>query len=274
MTDQVFENLNVTRILVAILIVVVATWTARQITGQAEHWAQRYIRHRHWLMNSSAVARFVIYIVAIVLAATTLFTFSREALLASAGAIALTFSLAFQDLASSFVGGITLLMDRPFQVGDRVQFKEHYGDVLEIGLRTVRLRTLDDSIVSIPNNQFLKEAVSSANAGALDMQCVIHFHIDPNSEIALAKRLVYEAVVTSKYAFLAKPVVVLVEEKIVDVVFTLHLIAKAYVFNTMYEKAFMTDVTERVKEAFRGHGILSAQTNPSDVKLPGQGAAT
>ncbi len=270
MTDELFQNINFGRILLAASIVLIAAWTARQLTTSAEQYAKRYIRHRLWLMNGTAVLRFIIYIVAIVLAARTLFTFSQEALLASAGAIALTFSLAFQDLASSFVGGITILVDRPFQVGDRVQFKNHYGDITEIGLRSVRLRTLDDSIVSIPNNQFLKEAVSSANTGELDMQVVIDFYVDPNSPFATAKKLVYEAVVTSQYAYLAKPVVILVEEKIVDVVFTLHIRAKAYVFNTQYERAFQSDVTERVREAFAQHGILSAQTNPADARLPSE----
>lgn len=268
MTDDLFQNLNFGRLAVALLVLVGAAWSARWLTSTAERWSLRYMRHRHWLMNTSAVVRFVIYIVAIITAARTVFTFSNEAILASAGAIALTFSLAFQDLASSFVGGLTLLIDRPFQVGDRVEFKGHYGDILEIGLRSVRLRTLDDSIVSIPNNQFLKEAVSSANAGELDMQVVMHFYLDPNSPLEDAKRIVYEAVVTSQYAFLAKPVVVLVEEKLVDVVFTLHMVAKAYVFNTRYEKSFASDVTERVKEGFRAHGIRSAVSPESDTILP------
>ena len=270
MNEQFFDNLNFGRILLAVSIIVVATWLARILTRNAEVWSQRYLTHRHVLMNSAAIARFLLYIIGVILAATTLFTFSREALLASAGAIALTFSLAFQDLASSFVGGITLLIDRPFQVGDRVAFKQFYGDIVEIGLRAVRLRTLDDSLVSIPNNQFLKEAVSSANDGALDMQVVIDFYLDPNAPITVAKRLVYESVVTSKYVFLAKPVVVLVQEKIIDVVFTLEIRAKAYVFNTQYEKAFVTDVTERVKESFRKHGITSSFTNPDDARLPKQ----
>jgi small-conductance mechanosensitive channel len=269
---EVFEGINYGKILLAICIVVITTWLARYVTREGERLSTRYVRHRHWLMNSSAVARFSLYIGGIVLAATTLFTFSKEALLASAGAIALTFSFAFQDLASSFAGGITLLIDRPFQIGDCVTFKDHYGEITEIGLRSVRLRTLDDSIVTVPNNLFLKEAVASANTGALDMMVVIPFYVDPNSPLELAKTLLYEAVVTSKFVFLAKPVTILVEDKIVDVVFCTELTAKAYVFNTRYEKFFATDVTERVKEAFREHGIRSAANNPGDVKLPKEAA--
>jgi len=271
--SELFNNINFGRIALAVGIVMVAAWVARYLTREADRYAKRHEKHRHWIRNSTAVIRFLIYIVGIVLAATTLFTFSKEALLASAGAIALTFSLAFQDLASSFVGGITLLIDRPFQVGDRVQFEKHYGDITEIGLRSVRLRTLDDTIIAIPNNQFLKHAVGSANVGALDMMVVIPFYLDPNTPIEKAKNLVYESIVTSKYVYLAKPATVLVEEKIVDVVFCTQITAKAYVFNTRYEKQFVSDVTERVKEAFREAGIHSAACNPADTRLSREVAA-
>ena len=106
--SQVLENIDYYKILQAILIIGGATWLARYSTGRISEFAKRYTRHRHWLMNTSAILRFVLFIGATVLAATTLFNFTKEALIASAGAIALTFSLAFQDLASSFVGGITL----------------------------------------------------------------------------------------------------------------------------------------------------------------------
>ena len=266
MSDAV-SNVSVAKILLALGIVIGFTWLARYLTRRGDEYAQRYIKYRTLFKNGSAVIRFVLYIIATFLAATTLFEFSKEALIASAGAIALTASFAFQDLGKSVIGGVTLLLDRPFQVGDRVQFQSHYGEITEIGLRTVRLQTLDDSTVSIPNNLFLTEAVSSGNAGALDMMVVVNFYVDPNSSVALAKALVHEAVVTSKYAFLAKPVVVLVFERIVGQIFCTHLVAKAYVFNIRFEKAFESDVTERVKEAFQRHGIRSAVA-PMPTQLP------
>lgn len=250
-------DLNFTRILLSFGFVIGAVWLAKYVTREAERWSARKVRYRHTLMNVASVARFVIYIAAAVLVATTLFNFSREALLAAGGAIALTASFAFQDLAMSFVGGLTLLIDRPFQVGDRVQFKEHYGDITAIGLRAVRLQTLDDNTVSIPNNQFMKEAVASANAGALDMMVVFDFYLDPNSPVEAACQIVEQAVVTSKYVYLAKPVSVLVFEKIIGQVFCMHISAKAYVFNTRYEKAMVSDITRRVKRSFRERGILA-----------------
>ena len=64
----------------------------------------------------------------------------------------------------------------------------------------------------------------------------------------------------------------LVEEKIIDVVFCTQVTARAYVFNTRYEKQFVSDVTERVKESFREAGIRSAANNPLDTRLSREAA--
>ena len=120
--------------------------------------------------------------------------------------------------------------------------------------------TLDDSVVTIPNNKFLTEVVVSGNAGALDMQIVIDFYVAIDSEVAAAKRVIYEAVRTSRFVYLEKPVVVLVKDVIEANYLATRLRAKAYVLDVKYEKAFESDVTERVKQAF-----LDQQIRPPSV---------
>ena len=67
-------------------------------------------------------------------------------------AVAIGFSL--KILFLQWWQDFILLFDRPFQVGDRVSFNDLYGEIKSIGLRTVRLQTLNDDIVTIPNNKF------------------------------------------------------------------------------------------------------------------------
>ena len=162
----------------------------------------------------------------------------------------------FTLLVTTVAAGIMILFDQPFQVGDRVKFGETYGEVKEIGLRAVRIVTLDDNEVSIPNNKFLTEAVASANGGALDMMVVIRFYIAVTEDFELAKRIVHEACLTSKYVFLKKRVIMAVREEGRDGMFFTTILTKGYVIDARYEEAFMTDVTERVKRAFRRHNIL------------------
>ncbi|MCA9612897.1 MAG: mechanosensitive ion channel family protein, partial [Myxococcales bacterium] len=131
-----------------------------------------------------------------------------------------------------------------------------YGEVVEIGLRTVRLVTLDDSLVTIPNNKFLTDPVSSGNAGALDMLVQIDFHVGADQDLTLAKRLVGEALTASRFAYLSKPSVVVVSPVVLGSVAAIRLRAKVYVLDVKYEKALETDVTEQIVAAFARHRIL------------------
>ena len=180
---------------------------------------------------------------------------AKELLIALGGGAAVAIGLSLKDLVASLVAGLTLLFDRPFVVGDRVQFGDTYGEIKSIGLRSVKLVTLDDSLVTIPNARFISDVVSSGNAGALDMMIVISFHIALDADLEAARRLIYETVVTSRFAYLAKPVKVVVAEVAIGPNLALKLMAKAYVLDVKYEKDFQTDVVTRVSKAFVEYGI-------------------
>lgn len=245
----------------AIAVIVVAFIVTRVGTRTLDALGERFTERRLLFKQVTAIGRFIIVLVASVTVASALINFTREALLAVGGSAAVAFGFAFKDLLASLMAGVILLFDRPFQVGDRVQFGNDYGEVVEIGLRTVRINTLDDNMVSVPNNRFLSDAVSSANAGALDQMCVFDFWIGCNEDFAQAKAIIYEATASSRYVYLAKKINLVLREGPVKgggERFALRITVKAYVFDGRYEVAFGTDVTERVKRAFRKAGIRTA----------------
>ena len=63
-------------------------------------------------------------------------------------------ALAAQKTVENLFGGITLILDQPVRVGDFCQFGDKLGTVEEIGLRSTRIRTLERTVVSVPNGQF------------------------------------------------------------------------------------------------------------------------
>jgi small-conductance mechanosensitive channel len=136
-----------------------------------------------------------------------------------------------------------------------------YGEVVEMGLLSVRLVTLDDNLVSVPNNRFLSEKVSSANSGALAQMCVFHFYIGCNEDFGAARRVVYEAAASSRYVYLNQPIGVVIREAPVPdgaERFAIRLSVKAYVLDGRYETAFGTDIHVRVKRSFSELGIRTA----------------
>ena len=143
------------------------------------------------------------------------------------------------------IAGFILLFDRPFQVGDRVSFGDVYGEIKNIGLRSVRLVTLDDNLVTIPNSKFLTDVVSSGNSGALDMMVVTDFYVGLYENINVVKEILHEVVITSRFIFLEKPVSITYQEIAISNTFVIKVSVKAYVLDVKYEKAFLSDITER-----------------------------
>ncbi len=89
-----------------------------------------------------------------VLAALDSLGFNVTALIAGLGIGGLAVALALQKTLENLFGGATILADRPVRVGDFCRFGGRVGTVEEIGLRSTRVRTLDRTVVSIPNAEF------------------------------------------------------------------------------------------------------------------------
>jgi MscS family membrane protein len=95
-----------------------------------------------------------VLIVLAALAAMDSFGFNVTALIAGLGVGGLAVALAAQKTLENLFGGVTLLADRPVQVGDFCRFGDKIGVVEEIGLRSTRVRTLDRTVVTVPNAEF------------------------------------------------------------------------------------------------------------------------
>lgn len=242
--------------LVSAAVILVLTYFASELVGAAfSRLSGKANRQRLLLHQIGAFARFGVYLLGSFLAVISAVDLREETILALSGTAAVAVGFALKDLASSVLAGLTILIDKPFQVGDRITLGDTYGEVTSIGLRSVRVVTLDDNLVTIPNSRLLNDVVSSANAGELDMLVQMDFYIGIEQDAKKARMLVHEALVASSYCSLEKPHVVLVNQTVHQDYFAVRLRAKAYVVELTFEKAFETDVTLRVMEAFQKHQI-------------------
>ena len=82
------------------------------------------------------------------------FGFSVTALIAGLGVGGIAVALAAQKTIENLFGGISLYGDRPVGVGDFCRFGDKIGTVEEIGIRSTRVRTLDRTVITIPNAEF------------------------------------------------------------------------------------------------------------------------
>ena len=89
------------------------------------------------------------------------FGYSITGLVASFGVIGLAISLAAQDTAANILGFTTIVSDNPFEVGDYIVTGDVAGTVEEVGVRSTRVRKLDQSLVSVPNSSLTDAAVTN-----------------------------------------------------------------------------------------------------------------
>jgi len=254
--EELFALVDLGRLPVALLLVAIG-WVVGSVGGRLlDDLGERFTDQRLRLKKARALMRFVLYaVLAILVPLSVLRDTGREALLPLLATLGLGLGFAFRDLVASLIAGVILLIDEPFQVGDRVQIGEYYGEISEIGLRSVRLVTLDDNVVTIPNSRFLTDPVASGNAGALDMMIVVPFAVGIGVDVDRARRVLEEVAVTSPFVFLDKPVVTVSKETWHDPWLVNEVSIKAYVFDVRFEKAFETDLIIRGRQALTQAGV-------------------
>jgi small-conductance mechanosensitive channel len=217
--------------------------------------SERFANRRPMLQKLQSVLHFGIYLVTVVLCISLSVRLDPTALTVIGGALAFAVGFAMRDLVAAFIAGLTIMFDRPFQVGDRIAYAGQYGDIVKIGLRSVRMNTLDHNIVTIPNNKVLTDVTSSGNYGELEMQVAMDFYVGADQDVERAIELIREACLTSCFVYLKRPIPVFAKQVILQDYVAVQLKARPYVFDCKYEKQFETDVHLRVLAAFRAHGI-------------------
>ncbi|MEJ6530033.1 MAG: mechanosensitive ion channel family protein [Candidatus Poseidoniales archaeon] len=107
-----------------------------------------------------SVLRFVIIFVGGVAIADS-FGFNLTSLIAGLGISGIALALAAKDTISNFFGATTVLLDKPFRVGDWVVVGSSEGEVIQINLRTTLIRTSLDTVITMPNANLVNSPVEN-----------------------------------------------------------------------------------------------------------------
>ncbi|MCP4574912.1 MAG: mechanosensitive ion channel, partial [Deltaproteobacteria bacterium] len=87
------------------------------------------------------------------------------ALFASAGVVGLAVALAARETLANFFGGVSLLTDKPFKVGDYIVLDSgERGEVRKVGMRSTRILTRDDILITIPNSLITNLKITNQSA--------------------------------------------------------------------------------------------------------------
>ena len=261
----------------SLVVLVVFRFLIRGLIWILETLAERSVRRRltfKWLIP---ITRMLLWGIAAYLIVRTIFRVDAQGLLAASAALGVALGFAAQDLLKNVFGGLIVVFDQPFQVGDKISVGGTYGEVVSIGLRSTRIVTADDNLVTVPNSQVVQEQVANANAGQLNCQVVTDLYLPGRVDEKQAREIAFDAAVTSQYVFLEKPIQVFVADQF-HTTFVTHLRVRAYVLDPRFEFLLRSDITERAREGFRAAGLAAEHEwypigGPSGVSGQGEPAA-
>ena len=116
------------------------------------------------------------------------------AIITTLGVGGLAVGFAAKETLSNMIAGFTLLLDRPFRPGDRIRLSTgEVGDVVDIGVRSTRIRTLDQSLLVVPNAEITNTRVINYNLPTPRVVARVDVRLAMGADVAAAERLMTES---------------------------------------------------------------------------------
>lgn len=255
--DKATDIISPSKILTIVIASLFVWLTTKGTNWMYRSLADSFNRRRLQILRLQPITNVVLWLITIYVLVVTLFNPTSDTLWALMGSSAFALGFAAQDILKNIIGGLMIIFDRPFQVGDRINIGGNYGEVVRIGIRNTNINTLDDSIVTIPNSKIISEHISNANSGALDCMVVVDLWLPVGIDVERVRKIAFEAAITSRYLNIDKAVSVLFFDHFDNQPAT-NVKIKAYVLDARYEKGFAGDVTEAAKKALSESGIYEA----------------
>ncbi|SKC23810.1 mechanosensitive ion channel family protein [Alkalitalea saponilacus] len=253
---EVINVISFSKIFWTLVIIVLSYLIIRFVVKILETIAERSSKLRIGLKSIIPVVRILLWIFVVFIIIKGIYNPPKETYLAMWASAAIAIGLAAQDLLKNVFGGIMLLFDRPFQVGDKIETGKYYGEVIEIGLRATRIVTPDDSVVSVPNMELMNSSVSNANSGELNCQVVAEIYLPIDVDTQKARKIAIETAQVSRFIYLEKPIVVVFFNEVKERRSYLKMRIKAYVMDIRYEFQFKSDMTEIVIRELLQQGVI------------------
>ncbi len=119
--------------------------------------------------------------------------FDVTPLVASAGIASVILALAAKDTVANFFGGISIFIDKPYRIGDYIELdQKERGEVVDIGIRSTRIKTRDDILISIPNSIIANSKIINESAPIQNFRVRIPIGVAYGSDIDLLEQTLIE----------------------------------------------------------------------------------
>jgi len=177
---------------------------------------------------------------------------------AGAGVITIAVGFAAKDTLSNLISGIIMIVDRPIEVGDRIEVwsapknSSTWGDVIHIGLRATKIQTTDNILIVIPNNEIMNRDIINYTAITKRIRVRVPIGIAYDADVKKAKEIICKIALELDWV-LREPAPVVVVRSFGDS--AVNLEARVWIGEPRRRVDTISHVMDRVKEAFQQEGI-------------------
>ncbi len=199
-------NLVLPNVIKTLILMVWWVSLIREISAMNENnmgWAIEKIDKTHFYMIKN-ISRIVILFTGI-LWGLVIWNVNLTPLFASAGIIGIAIALAAKDTLANFFGGIALFVDRAYKVGDYILLDSGgRGEVVEVGIRSTKVKTRDDILVTIPNSIMSTSVIINQSAPVNGFRVRIDIGVGYNSDLRVVEKTLL-GIAAQNHALAKKP---------------------------------------------------------------------
>jgi len=134
-----------------------------------------------------------------------------DSLVIFGGALGVGVGLGLQNVVSNFVAGLILLIEQPIRIGDRIETAGILGDVVRIAARSTWIRTNDNVVIIVPNNNFIDNSVTNWTANDPNVRISLPLGVSYSADPELVRTILLQAAHDHPH---------ILEEPAADVIFT------------------------------------------------------
>jgi small-conductance mechanosensitive channel len=199
----------------------------------------------------------ILYVTAVILALDVI-GINVMPFIAGAGVAGIAIGFAAKDTLSNLIAGVLLIIDRPFEVGDRIEVwsapsgSASWGDVIDVGLRATKIKTTDNIVIIIPNNEIMKRDIVNYTIITAKIRVRVNVGIAYEADIRRAKTIILDVARRMDWAAATPPPKVVVRSfgnSAVD------LQLRVWINEARRRMDTISFVIDQVKEAFDQAGI-------------------
>ncbi|MBT7902983.1 mechanosensitive ion channel [Candidatus Woesearchaeota archaeon] len=198
----------------------------------------------------------VIFIILIGLWILRIWNIDITGVLAGVGIAGLAIGFAIKDSLGNVFGGISLLFDKAFQVGDMVEIESGVkGTVVDVGIRSTRIKNFDNELMIVPNGQLANSRITNYNQPNIQARVVVEFGVEYGSNPDNVKKVILSTIKSIKNVL---------KDPAPSVMF-MSMADSALVFKTYF---WVADIGERFSTKENATNLIYKALNKAKIGIP------